>query len=264
MHFDDIPESAELLLEIVTEYGPTGEEYLVDHFARFRGTVINFLADWPLERGSRVLDVGAHWLHQAVLLARCGFSVTAADFPATLGLEGIQSLAKAHGISLLLFEEISTGKAFADIPDSSMDVVFFTEILEHITFNPVEFWKAIYRVLKPGGRIVLTTPNYYRKGGHAWQMRRFLSGSGAGIHINEILGTQTYGHHWKEFSRKEVSDYFCSLSPDFVIHRAVIVDHQIQVPKSFVNCALSFLLPQIYVEIDLPAKNAGVVVKPGW
>ena len=45
-----------------------------------------------------------------------------------------------------------------DFPDDTFDVVTAGEIIEHI-FDIDLFLEEIHRVLKPGGRLVLTTPN---------------------------------------------------------------------------------------------------------
>ena len=42
-------------------------------------------------------------------------------------------------------------------PDNSFDSVFSSEVLEHI-FNPEEIFKEINRVMKPGGKILITCP----------------------------------------------------------------------------------------------------------
>jgi SAM-dependent methyltransferase len=41
--------------------------------------------------------------------------------------------------------------------DGSFDAVFFSEVFEHV-FNPDEFLSEVRRVLRPGGRILLTVP----------------------------------------------------------------------------------------------------------
>ena len=51
----------------------------------------------------------------------------------------------------------STGSAL-DLPDASVDVFFAGESIEHV-FNVDAFLDEVYRVLKPGGRFIVTTPN---------------------------------------------------------------------------------------------------------
>ncbi len=48
--------------------------------------------------------------------------------------------------------------SLAGIPDNSFDAAFTFQVIEHIK-DDREFLKEIYRVLKPGGRLLLTTPN---------------------------------------------------------------------------------------------------------
>ncbi len=47
-------------------------------------------------------------------------------------------------------------------PDDSFDVVLFCEMLEHMLMDPMHTLREIHRVLKPGGALVLTTPNVAR------------------------------------------------------------------------------------------------------
>lgn len=44
-------------------------------------------------------------------------------------------------------------------PDESFDVVVFSELIEHMGVNPVRALSEIHRVLRPGGVVVVTTPN---------------------------------------------------------------------------------------------------------
>ena len=46
--------------------------------------------------------------------------------------------------------------------DGTFDLVLFCEVLEHLTVNPVYTLSEIHRVLKPGGMLVLSTPNVAR------------------------------------------------------------------------------------------------------
>ena len=44
-------------------------------------------------------------------------------------------------------------------PDESFDVVIFSELVEHLAINPVWALAEMHRVLRPGGHLILTTPN---------------------------------------------------------------------------------------------------------
>ena len=143
--------------------------------------------------------------------------VTAAELPTTLNAPVVQSVAKEYDIRLFSYSDLSKPEVFDKLPENHFDLILFTEIMEHITFNPVDMWKAIFRVMKPGGKIILTTPNYYHIGGRAWDLKRFLFKYGGGITPEQILNVPTYGPHWKEFSANEIRNYFKLLSPDFKI-----------------------------------------------
>jgi SAM-dependent methyltransferase len=44
-------------------------------------------------------------------------------------------------------------------PDASFNAVLFNEVLEHLLYAPMLLFREIRRVLVPGGRLYLTTPN---------------------------------------------------------------------------------------------------------
>ena len=46
--------------------------------------------------------------------------------------------------------------------DGSFDLVIWSEVIEHLTLNPVHTLSEIHRVLKPGGSVIVSTPNATR------------------------------------------------------------------------------------------------------
>lgn len=251
---------------IFRDHGGTDFGYLAWHFRRFRETKQLF-EQTSERRGLRVLDVGAHWLHQAFLYAEDGYRVTAADFPITIENHVVGSLAASLGIELIAYRDLETPTAFAAIPDGSFDVILFTEIIEHITFNPVAMWTELYRLLSPGGRIVVTTPNYYAMKGRAWALSRTLHGFGSGLSVEELLGVPTHGPHWKEYSMRELVKYFTLLSPDFRIHKALHVDDYYAAPQApaavrYIERKTPVLRRNLHVEVELPRKERGITISP--
>lgn len=98
--------------------------------------------------GARVLDVGAGTCPYRSLFAHCEY--VAHDFKGY------------HGEKLGGGTEYGTIDLVGDIaaipaPDASFDVVLCTEVLEHVP-DPVAALKEMVRLLKPGGRMLLTAP----------------------------------------------------------------------------------------------------------
>lgn len=46
------------------------------------------------------------------------------------------------------------------LPDESLDSILCTEVLEHVP-DPLAVWKEFHRLLRPGGKVLLTTPMYW-------------------------------------------------------------------------------------------------------
>jgi hypothetical protein len=61
---------------VFAAHGGTDAGYLRRHWPRFRATKALVEQTWRC-KGGRVLDLGAHWLHQSLLFALDGYRVTA-------------------------------------------------------------------------------------------------------------------------------------------------------------------------------------------
>jgi SAM-dependent methyltransferase len=81
--------------------------------------------------------------------------------------------------------------------DAEFDVVFFCEILEHLLYDPLAVLREIKRVLKPGGTLILTTPNVSRLENRA----RLLAGCNI---YDPYSGHGVYARHNREYTVAEI------------------------------------------------------------
>ena len=159
-------------------------------------------------------------MHQASLYALDGYRVVASDFPATLSLPPVMTFAAADGIELLPYENLESGQAFAGMPDDSIDLLLFTEIIEHITFNPLKMWREFLSSFESRRSDSDHDPELLSLRRALSRPREIAATDGRRDNGDEIIRTNTYGHHWKEYSLNELIRYFRLLSPDFVLHKA--------------------------------------------
>jgi len=98
------------------------------------------------ERPGRALDLGAGQGAISHALRLRGHDVMAAD------INGSQF--KAAGVP---FAKLDLNRPLP-LPDGDFDLVMAVEVLEHLE-SPRAFLREIYRLLRPGGLAVVTTPN---------------------------------------------------------------------------------------------------------
>lgn len=190
--------------------------YYRQHEPRFLRITERLLTLAPPPR--RLLDIGSHYLHQSGLLKLAGYDVVPMDLPAFSTIPFVASRAERFGLeqSSVDFDNVADGSFFTGV-ESEFDIVLFSETMEHITFNPIRFWRRVYDLMKVDGIIYITTPNSLRLLAFLGALWRVLSFRGVGLNVREIFRHVTFGHHWKEYSASELKRYFGALSPDFVV-----------------------------------------------
>jgi 2-polyprenyl-3-methyl-5-hydroxy-6-metoxy-1,4-benzoquinol methylase len=114
------------------------------------------LIEEVLPKGSTILDVAAAQGNFTLSLAERGYRVTWNDLRHEL--EGYVRLKHEHGEVTF-----APGNVFELGLGPEFDCVLITEIIEHVA-HPDEFLRSVSSMVKPGGYIVMTTPNgaYFR------------------------------------------------------------------------------------------------------
>jgi len=140
------------LQEVYGEIGNRGYAYAYEN--RRRRTLR--LVEEVVPPGARILDVAAAQGNFSIALAEMGYDVTWNDLRAELA-EYVRLKQERGTITF------APGDAFELDFETRFDLVLIAEIIEHVA-HPDEFLAKIRRLVRPGGYVVMTTPNgaYFR------------------------------------------------------------------------------------------------------
>ena len=83
--------------------------------------------------------------------------------------------------------------------EESFDIVFAMEIIEHLMLNPLQMVREACRVLKPGGLLIMTTPNI----AGAESLQKLLEGH-APYGFGQFTLNGAYGRHNREYTPHEI------------------------------------------------------------
>ena len=121
---------------------------------RYRATLD--LITEVVPQGSRILDVAAAQGNFSLALAERGYRVTWNDLRGDL--QGYVELKHEHGDL-----SFAPGNAFELEFEEPFDCVLIAEVIEHVA-HPDDFLRKVGHLVKPGGHVVMTTPNgaYFR------------------------------------------------------------------------------------------------------
>lgn len=205
--------------EILSSGNQNEIEYFDFHkrrYERFESFLTNHFSQKSPNSKLKVLDIGSHYLHSSMILADLDFDVDGMDVAEFWNLDFVKKRGAEFGINPITENDLANLPRFQSV-ENYYDLIVFTEIFEHITFNPIRLWKTIYQMLKPGGKIYISTPNSLALPNLVRNLKNLLGLKSIGITVDDILTKVTYGHHWKEYSPKEIEYYFHSLSDDFQV-----------------------------------------------
>jgi SAM-dependent methyltransferase len=156
----EIPKSAPVEVEYVqgwTAPQPEAQAYVDTHLTRLEKTLAMIP---PGSSEDRILEMGAYLQITPALQSRLGYGEVRGCYYGPAGAVEHKTVTSAQGE---LFEcDIDLFDAEKDLfpyPDEHFSTVLCCELIEHLTADPMHMMAQINRILKPGGHLVLTTPN---------------------------------------------------------------------------------------------------------
>lgn len=177
------------------------ESYVADAWERIR-VVLRLLHALPKGETRRVLELGANPYVMTALLRRdFAFDLELANYfgEGACGARHTQ-LAELGGEAVEFpFAHFNIETEVFPYQDGSFDCVLFCEILEHLLRSPDAAVAEMARVLRPGGHLILSTPNVTRLSN-----LYFLA---LGNNIYEGYSPNgPYGRHNREYTLPEIRE----------------------------------------------------------
>ena len=187
---------------------PELDEYRQAHARRFWRSLA-LIQKWaPPDRPVRVLELGSApyyftlLLHRALPCRIVGVNVEAGVWPgeahSAAGPKTVR-LRWGDGASVLDLEihVFNIEKDPFPFADGSFDMVLCMEVIEHLTYSPTHMLTETHRVLRQGGKLVLSTPN-------SLSMKQTVA-----LLCNRSMefpysGYGVYGRHQREFTVQEL------------------------------------------------------------
>jgi SAM-dependent methyltransferase len=167
------------------------EAYHRNHDIRFRQTIR--WVDPPSGDGEcHLLDIGCWPGYLSMYFKACGWNVDAIDLKP-------DRIPQVTDVGVRVTSHNLNDDPCLPYDANSFDTILFTEVFEHL--NPASFgdlFASLGKVIKPGGQLILTTPNRL-----ALNKSLFVPNRWSEPEVDEE------GHgHWKEYLLSEVVDCF--------------------------------------------------------
>jgi glycosyltransferase involved in cell wall biosynthesis/SAM-dependent methyltransferase len=203
-----IPEPARAAVIVEPEYilswspDAAAKSYIEAHLTRLEKTLAITPPGGP---GDRILEMGAYLQITPALQARLGYGEVRGCYYGSAGRVEPRTSTSSEG------EQFSCDVALFDAEkdrfsydDKYFSTVLCCELLEHLTEDPMHMMSEINRILKPGGHLVLTTPNI----GSLRAIAAILEGYHPGFFPAYIRapedGAEPEARHNREYTPKEI------------------------------------------------------------
>lgn len=169
---------------------------IMAHRNRYLETL--YLIDKNLNEDAKILDVGALPYHILYLLDKKGYEVVGID----LEPDRMRDFKEDHGFQV---ERCDIEKEDLPFEPESFDAVLFLEVFEHLRINPIKTLKNLNEVMKPEGKLFLSTPNLYSY----YYISNFVAGKGMDGGYEEFKMLEEAGHmgHVRTYCVREMKQF---------------------------------------------------------
>lgn len=163
----------------------------------------------PGDERKRVLEMGSYLQITPALKTKLGYGEVRGCYYGELGHTDRKSVQSQEGET---FEcEVDLFDAEKDrfpYTDESFDTVLCCELIEHLPSDPMHMMSEINRILKPGGHLVLTTPNIVSTRAIAAILQGYHPGFFPAYIKPAAPGAEVEARHAREYAPREIVHLF--------------------------------------------------------
>lgn len=152
-----------------------------------------------IDKGSKVIEFGSIPPILTLALSNLGYDVCGID----IGPERYRSAISSMGVTI---KKVNIEKEKLPFNVNEFDGAICNQVFEHLRINLIETFNEIYRVIKPGGTLFLSTPNLTSLLGWFSLIFRNMA---PGDLFDEYMKIEKLGHmgHIREYTSVEVCTF---------------------------------------------------------
>jgi glycosyltransferase involved in cell wall biosynthesis/SAM-dependent methyltransferase len=183
---------------------PEARPYVETHLSRLDKTLSIIPPGGPADA---VLEMGAYMQITPLLKSRLGYGQVRACYYGKLGNQDHKCVSLDHGEKFACTIDLfDAEKDRFPYPDEHFATVLCCELIEHLFEDPMHMMSEINRITRPGGHLVLTTPNIVSLRAIAALLQGFQPGLFPS-YIRPRSG-EVDPRHNREYTPREVTDLF--------------------------------------------------------
>jgi glycosyltransferase involved in cell wall biosynthesis len=176
---------------------PAGDSYIETHRTRLEKTLAIIPPGGP---NDWILEMGSYMQVTPLLRSRLGYGNITGCYLGPVGQRETRTVELPDGGSFeCRMDFFDAEKDFFPYPNAHFQTVLCCELLEHLAHDPMYMLDEIHRILRPGGSLVLTTPNVVSL--------RALSAALQGYHpmlFPAYIKNSSEARHAREYTPREI------------------------------------------------------------
>lgn len=173
--------------------------------ARTRYAYVETLLRADFQPPARIVELGSAPGDQIARFGQLGYEATSVDIGEASDAWGggeigrMARLLADHGVKDVTWnlEDVPY-----PLPSDGFDAVVMTEVFEHLRDYPLRSLQESHRILRPGGRLYLTTPN----AAYIVNRVRFLHGAAPGSSLADWMYGLPFARHAREYTFPEMDE----------------------------------------------------------